>query len=491
MKNNLTKKIILAFILLLLFHIISINWWLKIDKHLPQVDESVHLTYSIIIFSYLKQSFSNFASLTNISSYYPPFYHFTTALKYFFSDTSFDSAVKINIFFLIILLLSTFFIAKNFYSLKIAFICCCLLSFYPEILHYYKLYFIDFTLTSLVTFYTLLILNKKFLNNIYFSLFTGFILGIGLLTKWTFIFFTFPPTLYLIYYFYLKKVKDLFFNVFTFLAGGILISSFWYLPNLNKLIPNLIFGNKLGLSTGDVSYNNFKFYIYYLLYLPQIISIPACFLFIISLLFFLKKEKNHLKKTILIQIVFSFILLTLLFNKDPRFILPVLPLVAIISVYLFKVINKYFQKIFLLTFIFIFCSYNFFKVNFYLYPPNPLNFQPEIIAKEIYLSQKANNASNKMFLLTYFTDSENFNTYNLRYYLLENFLLKNNIENFKIQPFTNLNNFLKIPSNYFLLHTNVLNNIPKKLKLLLKNNFKLLKEIKLNKNNRLLLYKYK
>jgi 4-amino-4-deoxy-L-arabinose transferase-like glycosyltransferase len=394
--------------------------WLQKDAHQLLVDESVHLSISIVLFAHLKNfSLKTLPYLLKISSYYPPFFHLTTNLFYFILGTSRKIAILTNFFYLFLTLIFIFLLAREVYNKKVALLSVFLFTFYPVITYLTKFYFVDLGLTFFVVSSLYFLIKTKNFSSFKYSILLGIFSALGMLCKWTFIVFIFLP---IVYVFFKGKRTNLKFNFLSFIFTFFIISSIWYLPNFFSLLKNLPSGNILGLKTGDPMPLSFFFYTYYIYKLKEQMSIFFLILFFISLFFILKRKRNQYENTFLIHLFSSYIFLTIIFNKDVRFSVPFLPVVSILSASIFTIPFKF--KKALLFIIFIFSFYNFSKVNLLTSPPKQEKIKLKEISKYLTFYTKKLvflKKVKKPLKLGVYSESDSFSIYSLKYYLLKDF----------------------------------------------------------------------
>ena len=195
---NLIDYILLT--ILLLFHATNNYIWLKKDTLPPGWDQAAHLILSLEYFHALTTpSLDVIPRLFSVSNYYPPLFHISASPFYLLFGTSDDIACMSAIIFLGILIFSTYGIGKRIYNRNTGLLSAFLVSMYPIIFGETREYLIDIPVVAMValSIYVLL-LSNNFKNKRYSILF-GITLGLGMLTKWTFIFFIIGPFCYVLF----------------------------------------------------------------------------------------------------------------------------------------------------------------------------------------------------------------------------------------------------------------------------------------------------
>lgn len=309
-----------------------------------------------------------------------------------------------------------------------------LLSFYPMTLYLSRNYFLDLPLCFFVTASLyFLVLTGNFTNSFYSILF-GAACGLGMLTKWTFVFFLAVPFLFIL--FDIKRaqgqIRSLQWrNALTCFFAAFLICAPWYIMNASSLVHTLRGGFYLKAGH-DPSPKMFLFYVYYLKVLAhgQLQSYFAL-LFLLACFILAKYRKSFLfsSQFLAAHLLSSYIFFTAIQNKDARFTAPLLPAVAILTAYGFSLLN-FKKKELLLAAVFAICSF----VSYRVYCPKPLveNWKldeiSQFLAKEV--------PFRKHVVIGMDSAHEKLNMYTLQYYLLRTFFEQKHYFPFVIEPET-------------------------------------------------------
>jgi 4-amino-4-deoxy-L-arabinose transferase-like glycosyltransferase len=345
-KTSAKWDTIVLFFLVLIHTSINIHW-LQVDTLSPSWDESVHLIASL---DYLKimenpEGFEKIFSVPNYPSlahrmdiapeepafpfvatpFYPPFFYISTLPFYKLFGVSKDIAVSTNLLYFALLLVSTYHIGNKIFNREIGLLGAFFLSFYTPVYGISRLYLLDLALMSLVSLgVALLISTRRFERRLHSALF-GLVLGIGTLTKWSYPVFLAGPVFVLIFK---KGVKRT--NLALAIIIGILISGYWYLTNASHLISSFA----SNFSVIPVRENDPEFGVAAILYyifgmMNYQLNVYFFALFLGGLVGLSKTREKDL--ILLGWMLFSIGIFTLVPNKSSRYILPVLPAVALIS----------------------------------------------------------------------------------------------------------------------------------------------------------------
>lgn len=365
-------------ILMSLFLTITHIWWVLSDSRPPSWDASVHLNLASTYWHIFKHfNLNSFKEIIAVSSYYPPLYHLTILPSFAIGGISLHSALFSNLFYLIILLWSTYGIGRILYNKSVGILAALLVAVYPFLIYMSRTLVIDLSLTTMVTLGFYLYLRSRDFSDRKFSLLFGLVSGLGLLMKWTYAFFLLGPILYGLW----RRKKNCFISAIV----ALVVAFPWYSYNLIKFIRYSIRFSGIGASEGDPSIFTMKSIGYYGQNLLLQIQPVFLILFLVGLIVYMVTWKRQ-NKLLFWWMVLPYLILTLISNKDERYTLPILSAVAIISCFwLFNLKNMVMRRV-LVTLIVIFgigqfmlSSFSRHK-NYYCQPPDSSNWrQKEVI----------------------------------------------------------------------------------------------------------------
>ncbi|MBC8146808.1 MAG: glycosyltransferase family 39 protein [Bacteroidetes bacterium] len=287
-----------------------------------------------------------FPIFTHATNSYPPFFKLSSLPLYFLFGFSPDIAVFTNLFFYLILIFSVYFLTKKIMNTSAALLACFIVSTYPIMIEMSRVYLLDFAFASLmIAGLVLFVQTNNFLsrrNTIIFSI----ILGLGTLTKIHYPIIIFPSIIFL-FMFNLTKNKFSFnkkqtLNLVLMIVIYFAIISTWIINKFSMILYYLTtFTSKAWAShEGDSSWKTIDGAFYYLRAMINGASFFYFILFcvaiiaIIWILYLNKKyldEKNVIIYYLLFFIVSVIIIFTIIANNDKRYILPIFPVIAIIS----------------------------------------------------------------------------------------------------------------------------------------------------------------
>ena len=386
-------------ILIILINSVYFIDWINDDSENPAWDQSWHLMMSLGRYHEIsgdpgaieryEDSFPIFGFANN---YYPPFFHIMTIPFYILFGPGHDSAILVNLFFFIVLAISSFFIGKKLKDEKAGIILAALVSTIPLYNMMMREYLIDYSLTAIVALgYLFLLYSEEFFVTRYSVLF-AIVSGLGMLTKWTYAVFFIIPLLSI----YFKKLSETKVkNMVIALVIAASIASLWYLPRIHGLISQLsVFSGKIE-SPADMSM------FFYINTLITDISLAYFALFMISLY---KIEKKYVP--ILVNILGIMLFFTLFNNKDPRFIMPAYTLVAVlISVKISSLSRQIDMKPIASALVIIILISGF--------------FQPDLSGRGTDISKILSHLEGQGYSICVIAESRDVNDVNIPYFLME------------------------------------------------------------------------
>lgn len=340
---------------ILLFQLINNYIWLKLDKTYLLFDSHWHFLLSLKVFDVIKSFpipllpdvFNNFT----YHRWHGMLVSFITAPFYFIFGVSQDIGIILsNTIFLSILIVSTYGIGKKIFNKQTGMLAAFLVSMYPLIFNQLRVYMLDVPLTAVVALSVYLLLLTDNFTKGFYSLLFGISVGLGMLTKFNFAGFIIGPLcLVLSRTFFLKqrskKCKSTQNrNIFTVLLIAILISSMFYALKLGDVLNRVYESSWMYCVQYYSEYSLLPLlqrwlvtgidFLYWCMQelINNSMSLTFFFVFLwgIYTLFRIKLEN---KKMLYLWIFLPLFFLAFLFHRPniDRYIMPILPGVAIVS----------------------------------------------------------------------------------------------------------------------------------------------------------------
>lgn len=315
------------YLLLLITFVCTCNllWYFLGHKPLHW-DSADHLSYSLQTYKTFSSGTSWFHSLLDVSWYYPPFVYWTSIpFQMIFGRNEFAGFMQIT-FFLIVLTVSVFHIGKKLYNEESGLFAAFCISMFPIVSEYGRDYMLDLPLAAMIAVAVLSLIKTTNFSRTIRSINLGFVLGLGMLTKWTFILFIITPFVYYIFegFKYGPKKSKVIINLILTILAALIVCLPWYLRNIVSILSNRL--NEL--QRGDLSFLENLFY--YLKIIPSQISIVVVTLILIGAILFSARSHFLYKRMPLYWLIGSYALITLISFKLPRFSISLLIPISIL-----------------------------------------------------------------------------------------------------------------------------------------------------------------
>lgn len=362
--------------------------WIALDHTTPAWDQTNHLTGSLNYLNalqhphfFLGEWWQRFWML---SSKYPPLTYISAAPFQQIFGTSPDHAVIVNLLFSAILIISVYGIAKHLFNQKAGFWAAVICLLLPRLYTVRLEYLLDYPLTALVTasFWCLTVWRdaKKTLPGWRWALSFGCCFGLAMMTKQSVLWFLLLPLFWL----FIANLWQRKWQKIRQLIGGLLVSTFifgfWYRTNwiffLSAEQRGIV---ESAMLEGDPALNTIAAWTHYWYDLPNAVSFP---LLVIPLVGLLLSLVTTLKKQTYLQIrerrrtalklawlafylIAAYLVCSSIVNKNPRYIMPYLPTLAVVLGYGLSLFQKQLRLLPWLTvgFAFILMYLNLFAIG--------------------------------------------------------------------------------------------------------------------------------
>jgi 4-amino-4-deoxy-L-arabinose transferase-like glycosyltransferase len=320
-------QILLAFALLYLC--VCNIVWIHSDSRPPFWDAAYHQAKAIQVSNALHTlGLSGLLAIPRSTGYYPPLFHCIVAFFYALFGKSSHTGILANLPAIAVLLYATYGLGKRLLPPHAAVAGAVLVSFFPFMLWLSRETLIDYWLTSMVALAMLCLLETEGFSKARESVIFGVVCGLGMLTKWTFPIYVAVPAIWAVG----KSWKNASLAALTAAA----ISAFWYWPRWPVLAAFLKINSAGGAAEGDPSGLSPQALIFYVRALEGYqLFLPLFILFIAGFVGLLRRFLPAWIPIVL-WLASGWCGLLLFQNKDPRYSMPLLPAVALISAYFFR-----------------------------------------------------------------------------------------------------------------------------------------------------------
>ena len=328
--------------------------WLSLDHSVPAWDQSNHLTKSLQYFYSLNspEIFNGewWRNFWMISTKYPPLTYIIGAFFQKIFGLGNDQALLSNLLYNGILIISVYIIGKTLFSPQVGLWSAGLTLLFPRLYQTRLQFLIDTPLMTLTVACFCCLTLWKFEGNRgkqwLWTIIFGVCWGLALLTKQSVMFFLFTPLVYLgITYLWSKKWERILQLWVSFLVSSLLWFP-WYRTNWIYLFSTVQNSNAIPATyEGDPPLNTIAAWTYYWQDLPLAVGWVLLLVPLVGLLLHLlgkfpKSKDNIDNKKVLkslkwLGIYFggSYLICSAIFNKDTRYIMSYLPILAIFLSY--------------------------------------------------------------------------------------------------------------------------------------------------------------
>lgn len=329
------RKHFLIIIAIFLFYAINNYLWL-LREYLPAIkDEAVHLWTSLrFVNAVSSPSYCPFYELLHANTtHWPPLFHFTASLFNIIFGTSQVVSIMANMPFFLLLLISVYLIGKKMHSPAAGISAVVIISLYPIIYEHLRFFLLDLPLTSMVSFSVYCLLSSEYFSNRKWSIIFGISVGLGMLTKLTYILFIAPLFIYNSFLCFVRYRKEGYFRrILLVIAISTIVGLLWYFMNMELL-------GKAYSYLAKISLKRYRFDVLrsmplwlLLTFNNNMLSFLFSVLLIVSSVIFYSKKDQGFKSFITIWWLIPIVLVgSLVYYRQARFFMPVLPCFAIVS----------------------------------------------------------------------------------------------------------------------------------------------------------------
>lgn len=326
-----------------------------------------------------------------LSPHRAPLFPATTIPIYSLFGTAREAAYLTNGIYLFVLYLSSYLITKRIFRKEAAMLAVFTLATLPHVIHASRDYKLELPMVSLMTTCVYFLIRSELFQERKSSICLGLSIGLLALTK-TMSTPLILPTMAFCIYLLIRKRQNLrvgLTNILITVIISLTISAIWYLPNIKEITGYLVTFGTLGPSEyykfggpSILSAFNFVCYLFFLLGSLYIPLTAVIFFVLFSPLFsrpfkfvtarFFKRPGGRLntpspetykeKNIVTIWFVCSYLILTLIPNKNSEYTLVLLPPLVIITSGL--IVRRKMLKLFITPLVLLICSINYISLTF-------------------------------------------------------------------------------------------------------------------------------
>ena len=333
--------------LLILFHVVSNVIWLQQDGRSFYGDTGNHARATMAILDALRTpSLDMLARINRATTFWPPLAYFLAQPLYVLLGVSTDVTAFTTTLWFALAILFTYFIGRRLYGWRTGLLAACLFSFYPAVYLQSRTYYVDIALTAMVLIALYCLLRTDAFRLRKASVLFGIALGLAALTKNAFIIMTIGPILGVAFIGLWSgrrtawqqllawrpgkrldpQAADLFHRLVNMVLAGVIavvLAAPWYVSHVFILASNALqVTSAVHLATKPVYWYAAKF--------DEGVLIWPYLLLVVGLAFGLLRFRRHWFT--MVWLISSVIVLTMITRQNVRYLLPVMPAVALLSV---------------------------------------------------------------------------------------------------------------------------------------------------------------
>ena len=324
--------------------------WLILDHREPGWDQSNHLTGSLNYLQALQKAEifnpSWWTELWRLSAKYPPLTYISSAPFQELLGKGNDEALGLNFLSSGILIIAVYYLGKTLFNQRVGLIaaafCIVLPRLYFEKLVYLTDNLLVAVITACFTFLTLWRNEKKLSKQWLYSSIFGICWGLGLLTKQSIMFFLLIPLIWVTCRFLFMRQYLRILQLFTSFLISALIWVPWY--RTNWIYAFGTYNSSVTLpaaAEGDPAINTLAAWLYYWQDLPIAVSWVLLIVPLVGIILniagrFGRTETRPIRDSLVWLAVYWFggyLINNLNINKDGRYIIPYLPILAVFLAY--------------------------------------------------------------------------------------------------------------------------------------------------------------
>jgi len=366
--------------LLILFHLVNNYIWIKSDGSLPKHDENEYFIKSLTCYRILTTPGDDKLSrlLHAEPKVRPHLFSLSAGPFYLIGGESYDLACLSNSMFLVLLIAAVYRTGKMLYGRPTGFWAAFILSFYPFVTRFSRLYWSEICLMAFFALSLYLLLKTKSLGSRKYSCWLGLVIGLGMLAKQQYLALMLAPMM-------IEGIRGVLFtgqkdltnasphskirfnsyslyNLILCILIGALITIPYYLLSFRALSTKFLYGITGEAWNPTASVFSLKSLLWYLGHIQRQVSFFFLLLFIPALSW-AALSRDRMTRLLAITFFAGYMILSFYPGKDARYISTLLPLTALFISASVNRLKPRGLKIAVLVLITAVCCLNFLQVS--------------------------------------------------------------------------------------------------------------------------------
>jgi 4-amino-4-deoxy-L-arabinose transferase-like glycosyltransferase len=272
--------------------------------------------------------------------YYPPGYFITTAPAFMLFGYTLPVGIAWQVIYLLITMVLIYNIAARIASRRAGWLAAFMFMAFPVVLGLGRMCYIENLLAMQVALFMALLLKDRELSSLRGALLLGLVAGWGQLTKWQFVTLAAPPAM-IVFVQHILQLRNsdatrqqwlqLLSWVAVALAAFSAVAIPWYLAHFSEIL-NDVHYNAYVAVMGNAPSTKLSSIFYYIQSLPwQLIGLPLSLLVYAAFAVVIARPRKYGDGWIIaVGVLLSLALMSVATHKQGRFIMPLLPLIAVV-----------------------------------------------------------------------------------------------------------------------------------------------------------------
>ncbi|MCB2193682.1 MAG: glycosyltransferase family 39 protein [Deltaproteobacteria bacterium] len=342
---------------------ITVHWLGQ--NHAPlSFDQSHHFLLSLGYRDILADPL-RWPGLCSYAIYYPPLFHTSLAAMMLIGGVSLQYAPLINSFWLLMLMLPTWLLGREAFGRAAGLAGALLLALIPASAGLAREVLMEVCLAAMVAWAVWALGQSQGLSRRKWLLVLGALAGLGMLAKWTFAMYLLGPLAWCLYTGHRQGLAVDWRGVAWGLVIGAAVCLPWYLHSPATLIKNMMLNaGQVALKEGDPAVFSWDGLLYYPLSLVNHqMFLPLAILVVVGLAAGLvwRRERSALP---MVWFLSGLVLITLLRNKDSRYLYPLLAPACLFAVGWAETLSRRWLRLLLLAAVLALAALHFGAVSY-------------------------------------------------------------------------------------------------------------------------------
>ncbi len=336
------RTAIIILVILILAHAVLNSVWLRADEQLAHTDFHFHILSALRNYDIMTGSICQKTTVPNQG--YPPLAYLAPLPFMTLLGRTDDAACYASILWMAILVIFTYLIGTRLGNRAVGLVAAFLVSTYPMIFGMSRQCWPDLALAAMVTVSVYLLLASELMTRRSIVILLGVFMGASALSKIPWFIFVEPLLIVILIYGWMVKSSnraDILANIFISHSIAFVVALPWYLGNLFYAFQFASDTAKKGVGDDPQSILSISGLLHYLkLMIETQVSLLYFLAFMLAILFLVIRFKSSIHENeqggfplliVILWVVVPYVIFSLFTHRFPRYTLPYLPAVALLT----------------------------------------------------------------------------------------------------------------------------------------------------------------